>query len=78
MKYAIHAYKTLYDDLHGIYTDFVVDVNSPVEAQEEARLNLYLLWKVIHLLWILYMKLYMRYIMMKDLMKKQPMCMLKN
>ena len=36
MKYAIHAYEALYDGLHGIYTDFVVDVKSPVEAQEEA------------------------------------------
>ena len=32
MKYAIHAYEALYDGLHGIYTDFVVDVKSPVEA----------------------------------------------
>lgn len=37
MKYAIHAYETLYDGLHGIYTDFVADVKSPVEAQEEAK-----------------------------------------
>lgn len=37
MKYAIHAYETLYDGLHGIHSDFVVDVKSSVEAQEEAR-----------------------------------------
>lgn len=37
MKYAIHAYETLYDGLYGIYTDFVVDVKSPVEAQEMAE-----------------------------------------
>ena len=37
MKYAIHAYEALYDGLHGIYTDFVVDVKSPVEAQEMAK-----------------------------------------
>ena len=37
MKYAIHAYEALYDGLYGIYTDFVVDVKSPVEAQEMAN-----------------------------------------
>ena len=37
MKYAIHAYEALYDGLYGIYTDFVVDVKSPVEAQEMAK-----------------------------------------
>ena len=37
MKYAIHAYEALYDGLYGIYTDFVVDVKSPVEAQEMAE-----------------------------------------
>ena len=37
MKYAIHAYETLFYGLYGIYTDFVVDVKSPVEAQEMAE-----------------------------------------
>ena len=37
MKYAIHAYEALYSGLYGIYTDFVVDVKSPVEAQEMAK-----------------------------------------
>ena len=37
MKYAIHAYEALYDGLYGIYTDFVVDVKSPVEAHEMAN-----------------------------------------
>ena len=37
MKYAIHAYEALYDGLYGVYTDFVVDVKSPVEAQEMAK-----------------------------------------
>ena len=37
MKYAIHAYEALYDGLYGVYTDFVVDVKSPVEAQEIAK-----------------------------------------
>ena len=37
MKYAIHAYEALYDSLYGVYTDFVVDVKSPVEAQEMAK-----------------------------------------
>ena len=37
MKYAIHAYEAIYDGLYGIYTDFVVDVKSPVEAQEMAN-----------------------------------------
>ena len=37
MKYAIHAYEALFYGLYGIYTDFVVDVKSPVEAQEMAE-----------------------------------------
>lgn len=37
MKYAIHAYEALYDGLYGVYTDFVVDVKFPVEAQEMAK-----------------------------------------
>ena len=37
MKYAIHACEGLYEGLHGIYTDFVVDVKSPAEAQEMAE-----------------------------------------
>ena len=37
MKYAIYAYEALYDGLYGVYTDFVVDVKSPVEAQEMAE-----------------------------------------
>lgn len=37
MKYAIHAYEALYGGLCGVYTDFVVDVKSPVEAQEMAK-----------------------------------------
>lgn len=37
MKYAIHAYEALYDGLYGVYSDFVVDVKSPVEAQEMAK-----------------------------------------
>ena len=37
MKYAIHAYEALYGGLYGVYTDFVVDVKSPVEAQEMAK-----------------------------------------
>ena len=37
MKYAIHAYEALFYGLYGIYTDFVVDVKSPVEAQEMAK-----------------------------------------
>ena len=37
MKYAIHAYEALYDGLYGVYIDFVVDVKSPVEAQEMAK-----------------------------------------
>lgn len=40
MKYAIHAYEALYDGLYGIYTDFVVDVKSPVEAQKWQKPNL--------------------------------------
>ena len=37
MKYAIHAYEALFYGLYGIYTDFVVNVKSPVEAQEMAE-----------------------------------------
>ena len=37
MKYAIHAYEALYGGLCGVYSDFVVDVKSPVKAQEMAK-----------------------------------------
>lgn len=39
MKYAIHAYEALYGGLCGVYSDFVVDVKSPVKAQEMAKVE---------------------------------------
>lgn len=36
MKYAIHACEGTYEGLHGIYSDFVVEVRNRREAHDEA------------------------------------------
>ena len=38
MKYAIHAYEDIYSGLHGMYNDFVIEVNDEKEAIVQAEL----------------------------------------
>ena len=38
MKYAIHAYEDIYSGLHGMYNDFVIEVNDEKEAIAQAEL----------------------------------------